>query len=267
MVARHLEARGIDDPLVLAAMGAVPREAFVPEPLTEFAYEDSALPIEAGQTISQPYIVARMIELAELQPGDKVLEVGAGSGYAAAVMSRIAGKVSAIERHEELASSGARAAEAGSATTMPRSSAPTAPRACRSTRRSTPSSSRPAARTCRRRSSSQLAIGGRLVIPVGRDVHQTLLRVRRLGETDFEEEDFGAVTFVPLIGEEGWAEPGAAKKETKIDAETLGLRRWAADALAARQGDPLDAEPSHRRGRRAVRRSRRADAPCRALRA
>ena len=103
MVAHHLEARGIADPLVLGAMGAVPREAFVSEPLKEFAYEDSALPIEAGQTISQPYIVARMIELLEFAPGDKVLEVGAGSGYAAAVMSRIAGKVHAIERHEQLA--------------------------------------------------------------------------------------------------------------------------------------------------------------------
>src|SRR3990170_3231747 len=103
MVARHLLARGIVDPLVLAAMGKVPREAFVPDPLAEFAYEDSALPIEAGQTISQPYIVARMIELLELKPGDKVLEVGAGSGYAAAVLSRIAREVYAIERHEELA--------------------------------------------------------------------------------------------------------------------------------------------------------------------
>ena len=103
MVERHLKARGIGDPLLLAAMGTVPREAFVPEHLHEFAYEDSALPIEAGQTISQPYIVARMIELAEIKPGDKVLEVGAGSGYAAAVMSRMANKVFAIERLEELA--------------------------------------------------------------------------------------------------------------------------------------------------------------------
>ena len=103
MVERHLKARGIADPLLLAAMGTVPRETFVPEHLQEFAYEDSALPIEAGQTISQPYIVARMLELAEIKPGDKVLEVGAGSGYAAAVMSRMANKVFAIERHEELA--------------------------------------------------------------------------------------------------------------------------------------------------------------------
>lgn len=103
MVAQHLATRGICDPLVLAAMGSVPREAFVPETVAAFAYEDSALPIEAGQTISQPYIVARMIELLELTPTDKVLEVGAGSGYAAAVLSRIAGKVYAIERYEMLA--------------------------------------------------------------------------------------------------------------------------------------------------------------------
>jgi protein-L-isoaspartate(D-aspartate) O-methyltransferase len=102
MVSRHLMARSISDPLVLAAMGKVPREAFVPESLKEFAYEDSALPIEAGQTISQPYIVARMIELLELEPTDKVLEVGAGSGYAAAVLSRIVDKVYAIERHRSL---------------------------------------------------------------------------------------------------------------------------------------------------------------------
>src|SRR5678815_5683252 len=103
MVERHLTARGISDPLLLAAMGRVPRETFVAEHLREFAYEDSALPIEAGQTISQPYIVARMLELAEIKPGDTVLEVGAGSGYAAAVMSRMANKVFAIERHEGLA--------------------------------------------------------------------------------------------------------------------------------------------------------------------
>jgi protein-L-isoaspartate(D-aspartate) O-methyltransferase len=109
MVSRHLRARGIADPLVLEAMGEVPREAFVPAHLKEFAYEDSALPIEAGQTISQPYIVARMIELLELDPGDKVLEVGAGSGYAASVLGHIARKVFAIERHETLANEARRA--------------------------------------------------------------------------------------------------------------------------------------------------------------
>lgn len=222
MVSRHLEARGIHDPRVLEAMGQVPREAFVGEFLTEFAYEDSALPIEAGQTISQPYIVARMIELAELKPGDKVLEVGAGSGYAAAVISRIAGEVYAIERHEALATQ-ARAREdrlgyhnvkiicADGTKGWPESApydaiivsagGPKVPEALK----------------------WQLTIGGRLVIPVGRDVHQTLLRVRRTGQDSFDEEDHGAVTFVPLIGEEGWGGPEKAKTETRIDAETSGF--------------------------------------------
>src|SRR4029450_10853679 len=138
MVAYHLEARGIADPLVLAAMGEVPREAFVSESLKEFAYEDSALPIEAGQTISQPYIVARMIELLELAPGDKVLEVGAGSGYAAAVISRIASKVYAIERHTDLAEL-ARSRLRALGYTNVEISALMGPRACPSRRRLTPS--------------------------------------------------------------------------------------------------------------------------------
>ena len=222
MVARHLEARGIADPHVLTAMGKVPREAFVSGPLTEFAYEDSALPIEAGQTISQPYIVARMIELAELRPGDNVLEVGAGSGYAAAVMGRIASKVYAIERHEELATQ-ARArdetlgydnveiicadgtkgwpSQAPFDAIIVSAGGPKVPEALK----------------------QQLAVGGRLVIPVGRDVHQTLLLVRRTAEETFEQEDHGGVTFVPLIGEEGWGGPEKAKAETQIDAETSGF--------------------------------------------
>src|ERR1043165_3539875 len=93
MVDRQIAARGVRDPNVLHAMRSVPREMFVPERLREFAYEDTPLPIEAGQTISQPYIVAHMIEAAGMKPGDHVLEIGAGSGYAAAVMSRIAGRV------------------------------------------------------------------------------------------------------------------------------------------------------------------------------
>src|SRR5258706_5277650 len=103
MVDRQIVARGIRDTDVIEAMRTVPREAFVPESLSEFAYEDTPLPIEAGQTISQPYIVALMIEAAALRPEDRVLEIGVGSGYAAAVMSRIARRVHAIERHPELA--------------------------------------------------------------------------------------------------------------------------------------------------------------------
>src|SRR5690606_31030874 len=104
MVERQLAGRGIKDERVLKAMGEVPRDVFVPDRLKEFAYEDSALPIEAGQTISQPYIVAQMLELAEIGPEDTVLGVGAGSGYAAAVMSRLAKRVIAIELHEVLVS-------------------------------------------------------------------------------------------------------------------------------------------------------------------
>ena len=220
MVERHLKARGIDDPLLLEAMGTVPRETFVPEHLQEFVYEDSALPIESGQTISQPYIVARMIELAEIKPGDKVLEVGAGSGYAAAVMSRMANKVFAIERHEELAKLAAArlkrlgyanaeiicadgtkglAEEAPFQAIIVSAGGPHVPEALK----------------------QQLAIGGRLIVPVGEFGFQTLIRVRRTGEDSFEEEDFGAVAFVPLIGEEGWAEPEREGK-AKLDAEPSG---------------------------------------------
>src|SRR5688500_13799632 len=103
MVARQIEARGIDDPALLAAMRAVPREAFVSPDQAGDAYGDYPLPIEAGQTISQPYIVALMIDAAEIGADDHVLEIGAGSGYAAAVIGRIARDVVAIERHPELA--------------------------------------------------------------------------------------------------------------------------------------------------------------------
>ena len=92
MVRRQIEARGIGDPLILDAFREVPREEFVDESMRRWAYDDHPLPIEAGQTISQPYIVALMIEAAEIRPGDRVLEVGAGSGYAAAVISRIAAR-------------------------------------------------------------------------------------------------------------------------------------------------------------------------------
>ena len=103
MVQRQIERRGVRDARVLAAMRKVDREAFLPEAMREFAYEDSALPIEEGQTISQPYIVARMIDAAHLKPGDRVLEIGAGSGYAAAVMAELVLRVYTIERHAALA--------------------------------------------------------------------------------------------------------------------------------------------------------------------
>src|SRR5512134_1709608 len=114
MVDRHIRARGITDARVLAAMATVRRDALLPPELAEFAYEDKPLPIAAGQTISQPYIVALMTEAMRIGPGDKVLEIGTGSGYAAAVLAEIAGKVYTIERHEELAhAAGEKLAELG----------------------------------------------------------------------------------------------------------------------------------------------------------
>lgn len=105
MVDVQIARRGVRDAALLDAMRTVPRERFVPDGLAEFAYEDGPLPIEAGQTISQPYIVAAMVEAAEIEPGSHVLEVGAGSGHAAAVLGQVAGRVVAIERHRELARS------------------------------------------------------------------------------------------------------------------------------------------------------------------
>ena len=103
MVVTQLEARGITDPLVLEAMRAVPRESFVPASLAKFAYEDGPLPIGKGQTISQPYIVAVMTQAALIKPGARALEIGTGSGYGAAVLSRIAAEVYTVERIGELA--------------------------------------------------------------------------------------------------------------------------------------------------------------------
>ncbi|HEX9669819.1 MAG TPA: protein-L-isoaspartate(D-aspartate) O-methyltransferase [Thermoanaerobaculia bacterium] len=210
MVERQLAARGISDPRVLAAMAEVPREAFVPERLAEFAYEDTPLPIEEEQTISQPYIVAAMAEALELRPEDKVLEVGAGSGYAAAVLSRLARAVYAIERHAALARLAAeRCARLGytnvhilhgDGTLGWPEHAPYDAIAVAAGGPEVP----PALL-------EQLAPGGRLVIPVGTDPSlQTLVRVRR-SDGDFEREDLGAVRFVPLVGAQGWAEGEAGQ--------------------------------------------------------
>ena len=200
MVARHLEARGIEDPLVLQAMGVVPREEFVSEPLKEFAYEDSALPIEAGQTISQPYIVARMIELLELEPTDKVLEVGAGSGYAAALLARLAREVVALERDAELAElARGRLAALGCANVELR---------CADGSLGCPERapfdailvSAAAAGRVPPALLAQLAPGGRLVAPVGAEHgEQTLLRIEKRADGGLDSRDLGAVQFVPLV--------------------------------------------------------------------
>lgn len=209
MVRRQIAARGIGSRRLLDAFRSVPREEFVPEGVRQFAYEDGPLPIGAEQTISQPYIVALMIEAAGIEPGDKVLEIGAGSGYAAAVMGRIAGEVISIERHRALAEA-ARARMArlgydnvriveGDGTGGLAEEAPFDAILCAASGSHVPCALL-----------DQLAAGGCLVMPVGEpNAVQKLVKLVRRGEEDFEEEDLGPVRFVPLIGAHGWSERGA----------------------------------------------------------
>lgn len=207
MVERQLEIRGVRDPRVLAAMREVPREAFVPEGLQDFAYQDRPLPIGCGQTISQPYIVALMIEAAGLRESDRVLEIGAGSGYAAAVMSRIAGEVYAVERIEELAfAASERLRKLGYANVEVRAGdgtwgwAEAAPFAAILVAAAGPAVPPPLA--------EQLAVGGRLVMPVDDEPFgQRLVKVTRTGPDDFTQRTLCGVAFVPLVGAHGWADP------------------------------------------------------------
>jgi protein-L-isoaspartate(D-aspartate) O-methyltransferase len=229
MVERQLEARGIGNAHVLAAMAEVPRERFVPARLAEFAYEDGPLPIGEEQTISQPYIVALMIEAADLAPGDRVLEVGAGSGYAAAVMSRIAGEVYAIERHATLARSAQErvlalsydnvAVLAGDGSLGLPEHAPYDAILVAAGGDQVPG---PLKR--------QLAIGGRLVVPVGGESLQSLLCVTRTGEDEWTEHDLGGVRFVPLIGAHGRWEDGNRAASNHRPARELSLPECIAEA-------------------------------------
>ncbi|MGH8085671.1 MAG: protein-L-isoaspartate(D-aspartate) O-methyltransferase [Lysobacter sp.] len=222
MVDSHIAGRGIRDAAVLAAMRTVPREAFVEPGMEEFAYEDSPLPIGEKQTISQPYIVALMIEAAEIERDDRVLEVGAGSGYAAAVMSRIAAQVNTIERHASLAEQAQQRFDQlgydnielriGDGTRGWTEAAPFDAIVVAAGAPEPP----PALR-------EQLAIGGRLVIPVGGGLFgQRLRRITRTGEDRFEQDDLGGVTFVPLIGEQGWAEDGSRAASNHVPGESRG---------------------------------------------
>jgi protein-L-isoaspartate(D-aspartate) O-methyltransferase len=202
MVHGQLTSRGIRDARVLDAMRRVPRDAFVPRESRGLAYTDRALPIAGGQTISQPYMVALMTEALELQPADRVLEVGTGSGYQAAILGELAARVTTIERHAELAD-GARAtlASLGYANVTvvvgdgsrgwPEGAPYDAILVAAGSPRVPPSLT------------TQLADGGRLVVPVGPREHQTLTLVRRVGGQLVEATREGCV-FVPLIGEEGW---------------------------------------------------------------
>lgn len=203
MVDRQIARRGIRDERVLDAMRQVPREAFVGERYAGLAHDDAPLPIGEGQTISQPYIVAVMIEAAELKPDDKVLEVGSGSGYATAVMSRLAGRIHAVERYPSLAEEAASRLErlgfnnvethVGDGTLGWPQAAPFDAILVAAAGPSIPVALQ-----------EQLAVGGRLVVPVGAGESQRLIRVRRRSAADFDREDLAAVRFVPLIGAQGW---------------------------------------------------------------
>jgi protein-L-isoaspartate(D-aspartate) O-methyltransferase len=206
MVREQIERRGIGSPAILAALREVPREAFVESGFEEEAYEDGPLPIGSGQTISQPYIVALMLEAAELERGNCVLEIGTGSGYSAAVLSRIVRQVFTIERHEQLLETARRRLEDlhyGNISYRPGDGTLGWPEAAPfDAILVTAGAPEPPASLER-----QLAFGGRLVIPVGpSDFQQRLRRITRINETEYDEEDLGAVAFVPLIGVEGWGE-------------------------------------------------------------
>jgi protein-L-isoaspartate(D-aspartate) O-methyltransferase len=205
MVQEQVSARGVNDQRVIDAMLRVPRHLFVPEALAAQAYSDFPLPIGERQTISQPYMVGVMSEALQLKGGEKVLEVGTGSGYQAAVLALLARQVFSLERIPLLARQARRTLdncgfarvnvkvtdgtfgweeEAPFDGIVVTAGAPSVPEPYR----------------------AQLAIGGRLVIPVGDRVSQILVRVTRLNEKLFREERLFGCRFVPLIGDHGWRE-------------------------------------------------------------
>jgi protein-L-isoaspartate(D-aspartate) O-methyltransferase len=205
MVDTQIRARGIRDPRVLKALEKVPRHLFVNEALRDQAYNDNPLPIDGGQTISQPYIVALMTEALELTGSEKVLEIGTGSGYQAAVLAELVDHVFSIDRIASLAGNARRLLESlnyyniairvGDGTLgwkdeapfdaiMVTAGAPDMPKTL----------------------VEQIAVGGRLVVPVGGRHSQVLMKLTRLSESvnDVKKEDLGGCRFVDLIGEYGW---------------------------------------------------------------
>ena len=198
MVETQIARRGISDIAVLEAMSAVPREAFVPQHLRDYAYEDTAIPIAQGQTISQPYIVALMVSAASLRFGHNVLEIGSGSGYAAAVLAEITGRVATIERLPVLAETARKRLQrlgyanveviSGDGTDGYGTGAPFDAILSAAGTRKVPEAWK-----------QQLEIGGRLVLPLGPLGYQRLVRIVRQANDDFPEEALADVRFVPLI--------------------------------------------------------------------
>ena len=251
MVERQLRRRGISDDRVLAAFRSVPREAFVGAGLEEFAYSDTALPIDESQTISQPYIVALMIEALEIRPTDRVLEVGAGSGYAAAILARLADRVYAIERHRRLAdSAGDRLHRLGCDNVEVRVGDGTrglpdsAPFDAILVSAGGPEVPQPLL--------DQLAPAGRLVIPVGGYQEQQLIRIVRSG-MEWVREDLGPVMFVPLVAgdvrhdgnvpaprHEAHDRQGAVAEPVTAPAPLPVTRRTSLSDLVAEGTQPID---------------------------
>jgi protein-L-isoaspartate(D-aspartate) O-methyltransferase len=207
MIEKQLRRRGVVDRAVLGAMAAVRREEFVPKEFRERAYEDAPLPIGEGQTISQPYIVAAMTAALDLTCKERVLEIGTGCGYQAAILSRLAKIVFTVESRSELASSAAARLDrlgfrnvhvhCGDGTLGLAELAPFDAILVAAAAPSVPEPLR-----------AQLAVGGRLILPVGDADHQQLLRMERLGD-GFTTRTLEACRFVPLIGYHGWKEPPA----------------------------------------------------------
>jgi protein-L-isoaspartate(D-aspartate) O-methyltransferase len=204
MVERQIAARGIRDRRVLSAMREIPRDRFVDPSLARRAYEDVPLSIGTGQTISQPYIVALMCDALGLVGSERVLEVGTGSGYGAAILARLAREVYSIERHPELAElAAARLAALGFINAHVSTGDGTLGLPDRAPFEAiVVTASGPKVPTALL---EQLAVGGRIVIPVGDEAdRQRLLRIDRHSESHFRSSDLGGVAFVPLVGAEGW---------------------------------------------------------------
>ncbi len=205
MIEKQLRRRGVHDAAVLAAMAEVPRHEFVSEEVRVHAYDDLPLPIGSGQTISQPYIVAAMTAALHLQPGDRVLEIGTGCGYHAAVLSRLAKEIFTIERRPELASSAsAKLARLGYSNAHVHCGDGTlglpelAPFDAILVAAAAPAVPKPLL--------AQLAEGGRIILPVGGAEHQELQLIERRGDT-FPTKMLEGCRFVPLLGYHGWQEP------------------------------------------------------------
>lgn len=204
MVHEQIEGRGIRDTAVLQAMATIPREQFVLSDFKEHAYKDSPLPIYADQTISQPYVVGFMLAALDLKPTDKILEIGTGSGYAAALLGHIVATVHTVERHEKLVAYARERLQALNITNVHVHHAdgtmgwpPAAPYDGIVVAAGSPH----IPPTLKK----QLKMNGRLVIPIGKRRNQRLIFLVRTGENQYRQTNLGGVKFVPLIGAEAWS--------------------------------------------------------------